>query len=221
MTVGPTAGLNAVNVNPGAGYADSVYPSFRGRSETRICGIMMVNMPFWWGALCDAAPWASILSDTGCNQSDRCALGRHRATRHATSPKGGRLTDIDLRAIVNALLSKHRTGCQWRLLPADVPPMRSVRSSFDKWNRDGTCVKIHDMLLQPARQALDRDPEPSISALDSQSIKTTEAGRERGFDGEKSKRTQTSVFGWHQRVFTTDVGASRSFSDNEGAEWLL
>ena len=58
------------------------------------------------------------------------------------SPNGGRPTDIDRRAIVNALLSKHRTGCQWRMLPADVPPMRFVRSSFDTWNRDGTFVKI-------------------------------------------------------------------------------
>jgi len=44
------------------------------------------------------------------------------------SPKGGRPTDIDRRAIVNALLSKHRTARQWRMLPTDVPPMRSVRS---------------------------------------------------------------------------------------------
>ncbi len=47
------------------------------------------------------------------------------------SPKGGRPTDIDRRAIVNALLSKHRTARQWRVLPTDVPPMSSVRSSFD------------------------------------------------------------------------------------------
>jgi transposase len=44
------------------------------------------------------------------------------------SPKGGRPTEIDRRAIVNALLSKHRTARQWRMLPTDVPPMRSVRS---------------------------------------------------------------------------------------------
>ena len=54
------------------------------------------------------------------------------------SPNGGRPTDIDRRAIVNALRSKNRTGCQWRMRPKDVPPMSSVRSSFDKWNRDGT-----------------------------------------------------------------------------------
>ena len=43
------------------------------------------------------------------------------------SPNGGRPTEIDRRAIVNALRSKHRTGCQWRMRPKDVPPMSSVR----------------------------------------------------------------------------------------------
>ena len=84
-----------------------------------------------------------------------------------SSPNGGRPTEIDRRAIVNALLDKHRTGCQWRMLPNDVPPMSSVRYYFDKWNRDGTLVKIDDTLRQLARHALDRDPEPSISVLDS------------------------------------------------------
>jgi putative transposase len=102
-----------------------------------------------------------------------------------TSPKGGRPTEIDLRAIVNALLYKHRTGCQWRLLPADFPPMSSVRYYFDKWSRDGTLIKINDTLRQMARKALDRDLEPSTSVLDSESVKTTEAGVDRGFDGGK------------------------------------
>ena len=61
-----------------------------------------------------------------------------------TSPKCGRPTDINLRAIVNMLLYKNRTGCQRHLLPNDVPPMSSVRYYFDTWNRDGTFIKIND-----------------------------------------------------------------------------
>jgi transposase len=101
------------------------------------------------------------------------------------SPNGGRPTDIDRRAIVNALLSKHRTGCQWRMLPADVPPMRFVRSSFDTWNRDGTFVTINDTLRNLARRALNCNPAPSISVLDSPSVTTTDAGGARGDDREK------------------------------------
>ena len=43
------------------------------------------------------------------------------------SPNGGRPTEIDRRAIVNALLSKNRTGCQWRMLPNDVPPIDIIK----------------------------------------------------------------------------------------------
>jgi transposase, IS4 family len=41
--------------------------------------------------------------------------------------------------------------------------MSSVRYYFDKWNRDGTFIKINDTLRKLARHALDLDPEPSIS----------------------------------------------------------
>ena len=81
------------------------------------------------------------------------------------SPNGGRPTEIDRRAIVSALRSKNRTGCQWRMRPKDVPPMSSVRSSFDKWNRDGTFIKINDTLRKLARQALRGRSENRICGI--------------------------------------------------------
>jgi hypothetical protein len=80
--------------------------------------------------------------------------------------------------------------------PNDGPPMRSVRYDFDTWNRDGTLITINAPLRNPARHALNRDPAPSISVLDSPSVTPTDAGGERGYDGgQKGQWAQTAILG--------------------------
>lgn len=113
-----------------------------------------------------------------------------------TSTSGGRPPEIDLRAMVNARLYRTRTGGQWRLFPSDVPPMSAIRSYVDTWNADGTFIHVNDVVQEMARTGRNRDKEPSRSVRDSPSVKTTDVGGERGFDGgTKGERPQATVLG--------------------------
>ena len=89
---------------------------------------------------------------------------------------GGRPAKHTRREIVDAILYVLRTGCQWRMLPHDFPPWKTVYTYFRNWRLDGTWQRIHDALHEQLRAAEGRYKEPSAAILDSQSVKTTEKG---------------------------------------------
>jgi transposase len=115
-----------------------------------------------------------------------------RSPRYASDPKDeawaliapfmpaprrtGRPRAVDLRKVVNAILSLASTGCQWRMLPKDFPPVSTVQRSFYDWRNSGLWGEISNALVMHARAPAGRAASPTAGAIDRQSVKTTESG---------------------------------------------
>src|SRR5436305_7601127 len=101
---------------------------------------------------------------------------------------GGRPPIHSRREILNGIFYAVRSGGAWKLLPHDLPPWRTVYHYFWSWRRTGVWQQIHDSLREQVREAAGRNTNPSAAILDSQSVRTSEAGGMRGYDGGKKIR---------------------------------
>jgi putative transposase len=135
---------------------------------------------------------------------------------------GGRPPKHRRREILNGIFYAVRSGGAWHLLPHDLPPWRTVYHYFWLWRRTGVWPQIHDTLREQVRGAADRNTNPSAAILDSQSIRTSEAGGVRGDDGGKKIR------GRKRHILVDTLGllllvvvTAANVQDRNGAQLLL
>ena len=135
---------------------------------------------------------------------------------------GGRPRSVDLRGVLNGILSITRGGCAWRMMPKDLPPWSTCYDYFRKWRNDGTWSKINDMWRTQIRHKDKRTKSPSMVIIDTQSVKTTEQGGPRGKDAHKmvSGRKRHLIVDTLGMILAVVVHAA-NIQDRDGARLVL
>jgi transposase len=78
--------------------------------------------------------------------------------------------------LLNAIYYRTDNGVKWRNLPSDFPAWQTVYSYFRTWVRFGVWEEINLVFGKRVRQAVGRAAEPSLTVIDSQSVKLGQKG---------------------------------------------
>lgn len=114
---------------------------------------------------------------------------------HLPLRSGGRPARVPALELVEAMLYKLKTGCQWRFLPvkqffAQAPlTWQTVYYHFCRWRRDGSWKNLWLSLLRRQRRFLDL----SSVQLDGSHTPAKNGGAAVGYQGRKKARTTTQL----------------------------
>jgi transposase len=94
----------------------------------------------------------------------------------------------DLREVFSAIRYVVKTGCQWRMLPHDLPDWTVAYQQARRWMQAGVFEQVAHDLRIILRLINERDPQPSATILDGRTLQSTpESGARAGYDGAKKK----------------------------------
>ena len=115
---------------------------------------------------------------------------------HLSVAKRGYVTKSDLVEVIQCILYKLKTGCQWHMLPVSVIftgrvlSYKSVYAHFRKWSRNGEWKKGWGKILSRHRSFLDMF---SVD-LDGSHTTTLRDGECCGYQGRKKRTTTNAIY---------------------------
>jgi len=115
---------------------------------------------------------------------------------HLSVAKRGFKTKSCLAEIVNCILYKLKTGCQWEFLPVQslfsevVLHYKTVFGHFRKWCKDGSWKQTWINLLSAKKSYLDL----SSASIDGSHTTALRGGEEVAYQGRKKRKTTNSLY---------------------------
>lgn len=105
------------------------------------------------------------------------------SARRRTKPR-----TVDLYDVFCGVLYLLKSGCQWRMLPADFPDWRTCYKYFRQWSErsgpqeESILEQVLKKSVGAARQINGRTEQTSFCIVDSQSVRNTDSAGSKGYD---------------------------------------
>ena len=86
------------------------------------------------------------------------------------------------RELLNAVFYLVDSGCKWRQLPHDFPPVFTVHSFYRRAKLSGLWDKILEHMVKVTRKNAGLEENPSVALVDSQTVPNSSASEQSGYD---------------------------------------
>jgi putative transposase len=83
-------------------------------------------------------------------------------------PGGPGRPPVDVRRVIDGILSRNKTGCQWHMIPPRCVNWSTIYGYCKRWRRAGLWARLMEALRQLERHGSGRKPEPAAGSADSQ-----------------------------------------------------